>query len=257
LGNLHQYEIEDFEASLRYYRKVIEMEEKLAAAKPLSHFHAFNLGGVYCNTGHLTRTMGDALGSLAWYAKSIDSLHQALRQNPQHASARVFLRNAHAGRARSLLVLERYPEAMADWDRVLELETGADRPGYIIQRARTRELMGAHREGTSEVDELIQPSDASAEIVYEASRIYSLACRAAQMDSHLGDNERRKLADTYATRSFELLSRARNSGYFKNEKQVKDFKADPDFQSLRDDQRFAPFAKLLDETAAELFAPLP
>ena len=65
--------------------------------------------------------------------------------------AREFLRNSHLGRAGALDGLQRPAEAVRDWDRAMELDTGSQRNSLRLKRALSLVRAGEHaRSGRGE-----------------------------------------------------------------------------------------------------------
>src|SRR5206468_10578373 len=59
--------------------------------------------------------------SLSWYAKAMALLDPLVQQQPRLLKGRLFLRNAHWGRAQALGNLGQYQDAVNDWDRAVAL----------------------------------------------------------------------------------------------------------------------------------------
>jgi hypothetical protein len=81
--------------------------------------YAVRLGGDYCNLGNLIGGGSQPAESLTWYGKAVAALRPVLAREPRLATARLFLRNAHWGRAMVLQRLQRFAEAAADWQQAL------------------------------------------------------------------------------------------------------------------------------------------
>src|SRR5262249_60943853 len=106
------------------FRRALELREKVAAEFPAIPEYRIDLAGSYVNFGRLIRDDGRTLDSLDWFAKAIPLLAGILEQDSRVSAARSFLRNAYASRAESLDRLNRYGEAVAAWERGIELDEG-------------------------------------------------------------------------------------------------------------------------------------
>src|SRR5207247_5233799 len=98
------------------YRAALAVQEALAADFPTVPEYRVELGATYVNLGHQLRDRGDAAAALDWHGKAIDRPGPIVAAERPPAQARLFLRNAHAGRAMDSTQLNRFAEALADWD---------------------------------------------------------------------------------------------------------------------------------------------
>src|SRR5439155_1729278 len=114
-------------AALQSYEQARRLREKLVAAHPDVLGYQNGLSGTYVNLGNLIKTSGKSEEAIGWYGKAILLLEAVRQRQPKHPTARQFLRNAYWGRADVWTRLGRYAEALTDWDRALELDTGQDR----------------------------------------------------------------------------------------------------------------------------------
>src|SRR5262249_47643311 len=89
-------------------RLALAIREKLAADFPAVPEYRVELGGCYCNFGLLVRNGGKPAESLAWFQKAINILTAAHENEPRDVTASNFLRNSHAGRAKTYHRLEKY-----------------------------------------------------------------------------------------------------------------------------------------------------
>jgi tetratricopeptide (TPR) repeat protein len=238
---------EDAEAA---YRAALEIRERLAADFPKVPDYAVDLGTGYLNLGYLVRDGGQPQASLDWYAKAISTLEPIVRAEPRLVEARESLRNAYWGRAYALIPLGRHAEALPDWDRVLELESGDYRNGFRIQRALTLARLHDHARATAEADELAQPKDVRADNLYYLACVYAVSSVAAGKDAGLPQADRNRLAERHAARAVEMLERAKAFGHF----MVRDWDKERDFiEHLKKDTDLDPlrsrddFQKLLRE----------
>jgi tetratricopeptide (TPR) repeat protein len=191
------------------------------------------LAGTYVNLGNLQRDIGRPQDGLAGYAKAIALLGAVRQREPQNPTARQFLRNSHLGRAQSLTALGRYREALADWDRALELDTGPKRQAIRIDRAAALAHTGQHDRAMAEVQDLAQGKALTPGDLYNVACIASLAADSARQDSRLSPPTREKLAEQNALRAIELLKQAHAAGYFKDPAHVQLLKTDKDLDPLR------------------------
>ena len=58
-----------------------------------------------------------------------------LKSEPRLATAREYIVQVHCARAEALDVLQRYDDAVQDWDRAIELSDGLNKTGFERCRA--------------------------------------------------------------------------------------------------------------------------
>jgi hypothetical protein len=168
-----------------------------------------------------------------WYAKAIRILEPVWRREPRLNAARRYLRNSHWGRARAWTRLGRHAEALPEWDRTLELEAGALRNSFRLQRALTLAHLGNHSQAVAEADDLAQGKDLRGDTLYDLACVYAVSSAAAQKDASLPHADRERLAERRAGQAVELLAKAQATGYFKERARVEHLKQDTDLDALR------------------------
>jgi serine/threonine protein kinase/tetratricopeptide (TPR) repeat protein len=153
LGNLLLYGLRQQNLAETAYRAALAIRKKLASDFPDVPAYAVVLGGSYCNLGNLlseTNRFGDAL---EWYQTAIQALGEVLGKDTLLVTAKEFLRNAHWGRARALDKLERYAEAIDDWNRAIQLDEGPNRQQFRLELARSHAKLGILLAGKGKGDQ--------------------------------------------------------------------------------------------------------
>jgi tetratricopeptide (TPR) repeat protein len=179
------------------YRQGLALREKLVADFPAVPDYRRDLGGSCCNFGHLVRDGGRAGDSLIWFDKAIATLAPVHQAEPRAVTTRLFLRNSHWGRAEAYDQLQKYAEAVQDWDRAIELSPPAEQPRLRANRATSRLKAGQVAKAVAEVEELTKASN------WNASQWYDFACVYAVASGKLADKKQE-----YADRAMELLREA-------------------------------------------------
>src|SRR5262249_49883097 len=137
------------------YRRALGIREKLVADYPGIPVYRTDLGGSYVNLGLLIRDRGKSADSLDWFARAIDKLAPIVTQEePGLANARLYLRNAHLGRAKAFVYLSRYAEAVKDLDQAVALASPEVQPLFRAERAAALGKAGRVAEAVAEVAEL-------------------------------------------------------------------------------------------------------
>jgi eukaryotic-like serine/threonine-protein kinase len=196
---------------------------------------AINLCGSYCNIGNALsqQRMDDkAIEQFSTAIKLLDALHPEKPQ--QEATRRQFLRNSHRLRGVVYKRIKSYPEAVADWDKAVELETNPNLRLHLLTmralcRARTDSALAVN-----EADSLRQTKGISGLLLYDVACVYAVV-HSRSTDAA----ERARLA----TKTIETLQEAQRLGYFAVKPRIDPFKTDPDFDSLRDHPDFQKFQK--------------
>jgi tetratricopeptide (TPR) repeat protein len=223
-------------------RKGLDLRARLARDHPKVTDFAFLLGKSHYIVGLWESRWGKPGAAVDSFAEAARTLGGLLKREARHARAKRFLQEAHLKRARILTKLDRHREALADWDGALAVKTGASTDDVRFARAITLVRVGEHAQATAEAHALTGGASAPGPACYNAACVYSLASAAVPGDAKLPPAERDALAEHYAARALELLTRARDAGFFKTAAGLKTLKNDTDLDPLRSR---AEFRKLL------------
>jgi tetratricopeptide (TPR) repeat protein len=174
LGNMLSDRGKGTEAEAEY-RKALALQEKLATDFPAVPAYTVDLAGSYLSLGKFVRDRGEPAAALNWYAKAIATVGPVHGADPRFVPARQVLRNSHWGRALALDRLGRPVEALADWERALELDDGSARTTLRLGRARTLTRAGDAAKALAAADELAAAADLTAAQLYDRACVYALA----------------------------------------------------------------------------------
>ena len=203
------------------YRRAIQLYERLAADSPADSRYAVLLAGTYSNLGRLIGDRGEAEDSLPWLVKSIDILESAMRRDPRSVKVRETLCVASWTRAMTLAGLERFSEALGDWDRAIELDDGRYRQELRMRRASNLLQLKDDARAAADAASVAESPQASAEDLYNAACVYSLASGLASTDA--------ARADSHAGRAVHCLRQAVARGF----KDLEHMRSDTDLDPLR------------------------
>jgi tetratricopeptide (TPR) repeat protein len=217
LGNLLRDTGRQKEAE-QNYSAALTLYKQLAADFPTVSDYQIELSASCCNFGHLLRDTGKLQESLTWFSDAITRLHPVLERQPKHPTARQFLRKSYGARAMSYDRLGQFAQAVADWDRVVELSPENEQRFNRQNRAKARVRAGQVAEAVAEVAELTKLSG------WNAVQQYSFAGICAVAASKDADKK-----TEYADRAMELLRQAVKAGY----KDAARMKQDTDLDPLR------------------------
>jgi tetratricopeptide (TPR) repeat protein len=221
---------------LASYQRALAIQEGLVKKHPKITDHHLNLAGSYVNLANLQRT-SDWKAALGHLNEAVELLQRLLKTEPDHTTARRFLRNAYRGRA-GLYDEQSQPAAAAqDWEQALALEDGPARISTGRSLSLSLARAGQHQKAAATAEGVSQESKGGA-VLYDLAKAYAISVGAATRDESMKLDERTKLSDAYAAKALTLLHRAAKAGYFGQPKQVNELEADADFDSLRSQPDF-------------------
>jgi serine/threonine protein kinase/tetratricopeptide (TPR) repeat protein len=232
------------------FRKAVPLWEELVRTHPGEGEHALGLATSCHNLGNLIRDGAGPETALVWYSKAIGALGTLPPQKQRQTPVWQPLCNSLWRHAEMLTELRRYPEAVQDWDRTLEIAPETRRGWYRLQRSAALARAGEHATAVAAVVPLVPKSAAPGDSTFfELARVYSLASAAAGADARLTLERRRQEADGYAQRGIDLLGEARNAGFFKVPANLEKLRKDPDLEALRSREDFQQLLGKLDPSA--------
>jgi serine/threonine protein kinase len=223
-------------------RKGRQLGEQLVREYPALSECGVRLGSTYVACAELALRRGQPQAVPPWCERARHTLAAVLTKEPRHTEARYFLEDAHEVRALAWTKLGRHAEALADWDRALELDDGSGRDRLRLDRALTLAYLGRHAQAVAEANALAGKKPLPGPTLYSLACVWAVSAGAARRESAPSGRERDRRADRYAARAVELLTKALPAGYFRDPSKVAALKSDKDLDPLR--QR-ADFRQLL------------
>jgi tetratricopeptide (TPR) repeat protein len=224
------------------FQALVSMQEKLVRENPKSTENTVVLGSLYSTQATLARDQGNTQNALVQFDKAIATLQAVVEKEPRHVKARELLRDSHSGRAETLVRLNRPAEALAEWDRALELDTWPSGNEFRLQRALALARLGEHAKATMECDTLARGKNLSAATLVTLARVYARSAGAVRAGQPKGTSlpaaERVKLGEHYAARAVAALVEVDAAGYFKMAGKLDELKTSTDFEPLRSREDF-------------------
>jgi hypothetical protein len=140
------------------------------------------------------------------------SIQFVLSREPKHADARKNLLPAYGGRAQALGLLNRHAESVKDWDRVLEMCSEKEKPGFRMQRAR----------GLIEIDQLAYAIKEIDEVTSAERTEPIRLAEAAELHARLAvaNKSQPEQAAKHLNQAMEFLQKAKQAGYFKSKPEL-------------------------------------
>lgn len=122
IGLLYQFDLRNPNKALASYQQAIAIEERLVTEHPDVVRFSANLAGTYINRAQVAFQLEDFATAETSYTKGIDTLNSILSKDSKDPMARLYLRNAHRGRAMLLEVLKKFDKAVGDWNKAIEYD---------------------------------------------------------------------------------------------------------------------------------------
>ncbi len=195
------------------YRKALDILQPLAAAFPNDPTYGNELADAYVNVGARLQYLESPRDAVDWFDRALSILDsESFRELPQLNSTRVLVLSS---RALALTELERYDDAMADWEKALQTGTLYDRDELVVGRSATLAYRGNYRRALSEAEARIKESNPAPQTIYNMGCLYSIAVGAVQKDESLDDSQRKELVEQYASRAMEYLIQAKAGGVYR------------------------------------------
>ncbi len=206
----------------------------LADRHPTVLKYARGLAFIRIFWGDLVQDTGKRADSLPWYTEAIVQLEAVFGKDPKDTSLRRVLGTAYQQRARVFCLLERHPEAIADWDRAIKLDTrGAS--SLRLYRAGSLACLGQYVRATAEVDAVTNGDKVSSGDLYNAGLTYAVAAAVVPDDS--------PLKERYAARAVAFFHRAVAKGF----PEVDRLKKEPSLEGLRGREDFQQLLREVEE----------
>lgn len=187
-------------------QRAIELWKKLneANASPLyliQQSRAYTILAQYCAT---QKRWDDAL---KWQGQSVGVSKLLMEARPGEAFATQAHSLALVHQAEILLSLQRFAEAMADWQKALDLATEENRPEMQIDWARSLATAGQHGSTRDVLEKLNAVQNLGRPLAVDAARVAMLARNAAAQDKELTEAKRTEAQQQLASLALALLKR--------------------------------------------------
>jgi tetratricopeptide (TPR) repeat protein len=212
------------------FEKALAIRKHLADIHPVVIEYAIDLGAAYSNLGKLAFDTGKTPEALTWLGKARQQFEAVAQKAPRDTGARSNLCIACWGQALALGRLGRHAEALADWERALQVAAVPVRSLLRLYRALTLARLKDHARATAEADAVVRVAkNVSGDTFHNAACVYALSVAAVQ--------EHPPQAAAYAARAVALLRQAIQKGYttrerLEHDKDLDPLRQHPDFQKL-------------------------
>jgi serine/threonine protein kinase len=233
-------------------RKVETLMEELFREYPGVYLYAIQLGESRTSLGAMALTKEDFEEAHRQASRALEPVEAVLPKMQDTLVAKHVLVDALALRADALSGSKRHAEALADFNRLLADDKTIMRPFREIRRAYVRAHLGDHKRATDEAREIMAKRASvqhDLDFLQQAACVYALAAAAAEKDTSLDPALRTALADVYAGRSVEFLTKyAASISWTKNGLDA--LRTDPDLKALQAHPAFLNLMKELEKKIA-------
>ena len=175
--------------------------------------------------GDLERDRANLLSALDLYHEAIDRLEPLHFAQAESTPIAHRLHNSLIARATVRAWLGEHDDALADWDRAIELAVPAARDGWRLARGTTLVRAGRHSEAIAEANELTLDSE-DLDLLFNGSCVYALASGVESLAA--GE------AEWLSEKAIDLLGKCIARG-FRDEAKLR---TDPDFAPIRQHPNF-------------------
>ena len=234
LGTCEQLHGND-QASADAIERAIVIWERLADQAPGNVLWETNLAFALKKTADNDAGQGRQNEALAHYGRAVELLDSVLVREPKSDNANTSLPNVLAGRASLLADMERFDQALIDWDRALVSGKEEMLDLYRVKRAWTVVNLGdfesAVADARGSLQELCQHGDERAmqQPYVIGAKICARAAFLAQGEAKRSESERSIVAEEYALDAIDFTRRALAAGYEDSD----DLQAMSEFDDLR------------------------
>jgi serine/threonine-protein kinase len=245
LGNVYK-DTNRFDPATVMHQKALAIWEKLASEYEAFPKYKVELGRVCCNLAVNLAAKGNSQKALDGFDRARGILEGVLERDPRNDQAQQYLHITRWSHAQALTKLGRHADAVAIWDRAIQLAAGDDRTVYRGRRAATLARAGDYARAVAEADEVSKTAKLPGNVCYGLGCAYALSAAAVRKDPGLDPVERQRSAEQYATRAVIVLRRAWDTAGWSPV--VAFWKTDADLESLRERDDFK---KLLADVEAK------
>lgn len=229
------------EEELKEYRLALHHFRRLTLAHPSTADFHHKLGGTLVNISNLQAAKGKPEEALRTLTGAPGPLLEAYQHEPRHPEYRTFLRNAYWSLAQVRGDLQRYSQALADWDRAVDLSPPRERQNLLAHRTHCLARSGDYRAAAATAEELDRGAKLSGTGWHFLARVCALNAASAQRDATRPLPERVKRAEEYASQAIRLLQRAAKENAFQLANTLASLDKDTDLTFLRDRADFQAF----------------
>jgi serine/threonine-protein kinase len=217
LGTILRYRKHRPNEAAAAYRTALDIGEKLVLTSPQFRPYTSNLLLTYYNLKSLLWESNQLPAALELTDRILSRFEAAFPPEKRDEYIRDTLSSFYRDRAGTLTKMNRYAEALRDYDHALELSNEAKRPEIEMERV-TVEAWGLIRQGdhagaTAKASALVARSPLKGKSRYAAATVCSRSVTAVRSRDTLPVAERDSLTERYGAQAVEFLRQAHTAGY--------------------------------------------
>ena len=227
-------------SALTSYHQALEIREYLVGKHPAVIRHSVNLAGGRTNVASVLR-LSQPQKALELLQQAATSLEAVLDREPDHRTAKRFLKTTYHYRALTYRQLNRHRDAVECWRLVLACEQSRGVSIFHLQLGFSLVDSGQHSKAVVLADKKLKLAPVALS-AFRFAGLYAYASQAVQGDVDLTSEARTRLADAYAGKATQTLKKLARSGFFKSVRHRGDLVSNKDFKSLHPRAEFRAFA---------------
>jgi eukaryotic-like serine/threonine-protein kinase len=215
--------------------QAVTMRQRLVEDHPDRAEFALDLGLSYYSMAYMKSWKKDHRATYEWASRAIQVFDASLRDQPRRSDIEELLGFGYHVRAQALTDERRGREALADWDRAIELagEGNVRIPSLVASRALTFAYLGDLGRAINEVSAISRTGTDAGLIFYNEACIFAVAAGSVAKEAARDPAEHAALAEKYATRAIASLAESRRVGYFRDSSKIANMRSDQDLDALR------------------------
>ena len=208
-------------------------------AHPERYWLMLSLAALECDWGNLLREK-DLPRALEKLFRAVELADAVLAQEPRFQEARTRSLQTHGARALALEMANRLPEAIKDWDRVVEVADEPKRAEYRVNRAERLLRAGDYDRVLAEAHELASVTTLQDDYRYNLACFLALSAEPTKGTPCLGALASVASADLRARTAIRLLKQIKANGFFRKPENTRYLAEDPDLALIRSRTDFQP-----------------
>jgi len=193
-------DLEKYDEAEASYRTALAVREELVREFPDVPVYRRDLGSTQLNMGIFVMNRRSPKESLPWFQSAIDLIAPLAERQPDLVIERRFLRNVYSSRGEAYERLDRWKDALADFDRALLLDAGEDPVGPRLGRATCLLALRQFTQATDEAKAVAERANLSGRELHDCAGVLAQAAEYSWWN--------RKAAESWSAQAVVLLRRA-------------------------------------------------
>jgi tetratricopeptide (TPR) repeat protein len=194
-----------------FYEKAEETYARILQLEPHDYKGLESVATLRVNRAYTPYFQGRTDEAIDLLTRNVAPLEKALTQEPTHVGLRLSLFATCGLRGEILGGVQRFRDALADWERCVTVADDGQRTFARLSRVKTYARVGDHHKALAEVEALaaLLPADAHWNQTFHLGATCAVAIEAVEDDAQLSTVEKAEKAEKCATRAVAFLKAVR------------------------------------------------